>query len=260
MLTSKKIYGSVIMKKVVVITGGSGGIGAATAQLACKQGYAVCIHYHEHAEKAFELCNVLQADGGEVIAVKADIRLEKDVTFLFSQTEKKLGKASALVNNAGIIAPISRLEDMDKSRIQNMFDVNVLGSFLCAKEAIKIMAAKHGGAGGAIVNVSSIAASLGSANEFIDYAATKGAIDSFTVGLAKEVAEEGIRVNAVRPGLIDTRMHEYTGIADRPEKLKHLIPMKRGGRAEEVAHAIMWLLSEEASYVTGTLLDVSGGR
>ena len=249
-----------MVKKVLIVTGGSGGIGAEVAELACEKGYAVCINYHSSEDKARIIYDKLKKLGYSVILVKADVSNELDVTSLFSQTREKLGNVSALVNNAGIITPITKLEFMDKKRLQRVFDINVIGSFLCAKEAIKTMSTKNGGTGGAIVNVSSIAASLGSPNEFIDYAATKGAIDTFTIGLAKEVAEEGIRVNAVRPGLIQTEMHAHAGDANRAEKLKEFIPLKRVGKSNEVANAILWLLSDSASYVTGSLLDVSGGR
>ncbi len=249
-----------MVKKVLIVTGGSGGIGAEVAELACEEGYAVCINYHSSENKARTIYNKLKEVGYSVILVKADISNESEVISLFSQTKEKLGNVSALVNNAGVITPITKLEFMDKKRLQRVFDVNVIGSFLCAKEAIKTMSTKKGGAGGAIVNVSSIAASLGSPNEFIDYAATKGAIDTFTIGLAKEVAEEGIRVNAVRPGLIQTEMHAHAGDVNRAEKLKEFIPLKRVGKPNEVANAILWLLSDSASYVTGSLLDVSGGR
>ena len=249
-----------MVKKVLIVTGGSGGIGAEVAELACQEGYAVCINYHSSENKARTIYNKLKEVGYSVILVKADISNESEVISLFSQTKEKLGNVSALVNNAGVITPITKLEFMDKKRLQRVFDVNVIGSFLCAKEAIKTMSTKKGGAGGAIVNVSSIAASLGSPNEFIDYAATKGAIDTFTIGLAKEVAEEGIRVNAVRPGLIQTEMHAHAGDVNRAEKLKEFIPLKRVGKPNEVANAILWLLSDSASYVTGSLLDVSGGR
>ncbi len=248
------------MDKVLLITGGSCGIGAAVAEEAVKQGYAVCINYNRNQQKANLLCNKLLAMGGNAIAVKADITQEQEIFSLFAHCQAKLGRLTALVNNAGVIAPIAKLEQITAERIKNLFDVNVVASFLCAKEAIKVMSHALGGHGGAIVNVSSVAAKLGSPNEFIDYAASKGAIDSFTIGLAKEVADIGIRVNAVRPGLIDTDLHAHAGDPERPNKLKSAIPMQRPGSAEEVAKTIVWLLSDDASYVTGSILDVSGGR
>lgn len=249
-----------IMNKVLIVTGGSGGIGAEVAKLAGEKGYSVCINYHRNKDRAIHISNALKRKGYPTIIVKADISHEAEVISLFNQAEDKLGKISALVNNAGIISPIKKLEFMEIEHLQRIFNINVIGSFLCAKEAVKRMSTHNGGHGGAIVNVSSVAASLGSPNEFIDYAATKGAIDTFTIGLAKEVAEEGIRVNAVRPGIIETNMHIQTGDPSRAERLKEHIPLKRIGQANEVADAILWLLSESASYVTGSILNVSGGR
>jgi len=248
------------MKKILLVTGASGGIGTEVVKLASTLGYAVCIHYRSNEEQANALCKELNDKGAQAMSIQADVSSEADVVSMFESITSELGPVSALVNNAGIIAPFSKLESIDAKRIEQLFRVNVSGSFLCAREAVKIMSRNNGGNGGAIVNISSVAASLGSPNEFIDYAATKGAIDTFTVGLAKEVAEEGIRVNAVRPGLIETVMHAHAGDPSRTERLKPFIPMKRAGRSEEIANAILWLLSDSASYVTGTLLDVSGGR
>jgi NAD(P)-dependent dehydrogenase (short-subunit alcohol dehydrogenase family) len=248
------------MNKVLIVTGASGGIGAEIALLAGEYGYSICINYNNNESKALDIYKELKSKGYSVITVKADVSKESDVISMFAETKEKLGNVTALVNNAGIITPISKLESMNKARLQKVFDINVIGSFLCAKEAVKSMSLKNGGKGGGIVNISSIAATLGSPNEFIDYAATKGAIDTLTIGLAKEVAEEGIRVNAVRPGLIETEMHAHAGDPDRPEKLKEFIPLKRAGKSSEVANAVLWLLSDSASYVTGSLLDVSGGR
>lgn len=247
-------------KKVIVITGGSRGIGAATAQLAAVQGYAVCINYVHNRAAADAVVAAIENSGGKAIAVKADIASEADVIRLFETVDRNLGTVSALVNNAGILERQMRLEEMDAERLNRIFATNVTGSFLCAREAVRRMSTKHGGAGGAIVNVSSIAARLGAPGEYVDYAASKGAIDSMTVGLSKEVAAEGIRVNAVRPGVIYTEIHASGGEPDRVDRVKEMVPMKRGGNAVEVAHAIMWLLSDQASYATGTFIDVTGGR
>jgi len=247
-------------KKVVLITGGSRGIGAETAILAASKGWYVCISYKSKKEEAMNVVSHIERDGGRALAVQADIRLEGDIVRLFQETDNNFGRLDALVNNVGIVAKQSKLIDMDAARIQDVLNVNVLGSFLCSREAIKRMSKEQGGKGGVIVNLSSAAARLGSPNEFIDYAASKGAIDSMTLGLSKEVAEEGIRVNAVRPGLIETEMHADAGDINRPEKLKEFIPMKRAGSAQEVAQSIVWLISSEASYVNGALLDVAGGR
>lgn len=248
------------MDKVALITGGGRGIGAATARLASMKGWAVCVNYHSRSQSADALVEEIIRGGGKALAVKADVSNEHDVISLFEKTENELGAIQALVNSAGVIAPQSKLVDFDAERIRHVFDINVVGSFLCAREAVKRMSTLHGGRGGSIVNLSSAASRIGSPNEFIDYAASKGAIDTLTLGLSKEVAEEGVRVNAVRPGLIETELHGETGDPDRPEKLKSFIPMKRAGSAEEVANAIVWLMSDESSYVTGSLLDVAGGR
>ncbi len=245
---------------VMVVTGGSRGIGAATAKLAAARGYAVCVNYLQCRDAAEDVVRGITAANGRAIAIQADVSSEADVVSLFRQVDAQLGAVSALVNNAATLEPQMRLTSMDAARIQRIFAVNVLGSILCAREAVKRMSARHGGTGGAIVNVSSGAAKSGSPGEYVDYAASKGAIDTFTVGLAREVAEEGIRVNAVRPGFIYTGMHAKGGEPARVDRLRTLVPMQRGGQPEEVASAILWLLSPEASYITGTLLDVSGGR
>lgn len=248
------------MKQVLLVTGGSRGIGAATARLAAGKGYAVAVNYTAQAEAANEVVRDIQAAGGEAIAVQADVAQEEQVLAMFEQVDAKLGRLTALVNNAGVVDATARVDEMSLARLKRMFDINVIGSFLCAREAIRRMSTRHGGAGGAIVNVSSAASRLGSPGQYVDYAAAKGAIDAFTLGLAKEVAAEGIRVNAVRPGLIETDIHASGGIPDRVQQLAHQVPMQRGGSAEEVAQAIIWLLSPEASYTTMSLVDVSGGR
>jgi NAD(P)-dependent dehydrogenase (short-subunit alcohol dehydrogenase family) len=248
------------MDEVLIVTGGSRGIGAATARIAGRSGYAVCVNYLKNKTAAKQIVAEIKADGGRAILVGADISQEEEVMELFRTVDERLGKISALVNNAGILEKKMRIEDMDAARLNRVFLTNITGSFLCAREAVKRMSTKNGGNGGAIVNVSSAAARLGSAGEYVDYAASKGAIDTFTRGLAQEVAEEGIRVNAVRPGVIDTDIHASGGEPGRVERIKASIPLKRGGRPEEVARAIMWLLSSESSYTTGALLEVSGGR
>ena len=248
------------MDDVLIVTGGSRGIGAATALIAGRNGYAVCVNYLKNEEAAEKIVNEINSNGGRAIAVCADISLEEEVVDLFQTVDVQLGTVSALVNNAGILETQMRIADMDAARLNRVFLTNITGSFLCAREAVKRMSRKNGGNGGAIVNVSSAAARLGSPGEYVDYAASKGAIDTFTIGLAREVAEEGIRVNAVRPGIIDTDIHASGGEPGRVDRIKGTIPMKRGGSPEEVARAIMWLLSVESSYTTGALRDVSGGR
>ena len=248
------------MDEVLLVTGGSRGIGAATAVLAARKGFAVAVNYTRNEEAAQAVVHAIRAAGGTALALQGDVGDEAQVIELFRQVDSKLGRLTALVNNAGIVDRSARVEDMSLERLKRMFDVNVIGSFLCAREAIKRMSQRHGGKGGAIVNVSSAAARLGAPGQYVDYAASKGAIDSFTIGLAKEVAAEGIRVNAVRPGLIETDIHASGGLPDRVRELAHLVPMQRGGSAEEVAHAIVWLLSPEASYTTMSLIEVSGGR
>ncbi len=244
----------------MVITGASRGIGAATARMAAQRGYAVCVNYRADKSAADALTTDIVRSGGKAIAVAADVALESDVDRLFRTVDRELGAPEALVNNAGVLETQMRVEAMSAERIARIFAINVIGSMLCAREAIRRMSTEHGGRGGAIVNVSSMAARLGGPNEYVDYAASKGAIDTFTVGLAKEVAGAGIRVNAVRPGLIYTDMHASGGEPGRIERLKHSVPLQRGGQPEEVAAAILWLLSDEASYTTGTFIDVSGGR
>lgn len=248
------------MDNVIIVTGASRGIGAATARLAASRGYTVCVNYRQNRDAAETVVKNIETLGGRALAVAADVSRESDVINLFETVDAELGTLSALVNNAGILEKQTRVEDVDGDRLQRIFAANVIGSFLCAREAIRRMSRKHGGKGGAIVNVSSAAARLGSANEYVDYAASKGAIDTFTLGLSREVAGDGIRVNAVRPGIINTEMHASGGEPDRVNRLKSTLPLQRGGEPEEVANAILWLLSTDASYVTGTFVDVAGGR
>jgi NAD(P)-dependent dehydrogenase (short-subunit alcohol dehydrogenase family) len=241
--------------KVMVVTGGGRGIGAATARLAAQRGFAVAINYLKNGAAAERLAHEIDA-----IAVQGDVASEDDVVRLFKTVDDKLGRVTALVNNAGIVDRGTRVEAMSAARIQRMLAVNVTGSFLCAREAVKRMSTRHGGSGGAIVNVSSVAARLGGAGEYVDYAASKGAIDTFTVGLAKEVGAEGIRVNAVRPGVIRTEIHLTSGDPGRVERIGAMAPLARAGEPDEIARTIVWLASDEASYITGALLDVAGGR
>ncbi|MDX2003638.1 MAG: SDR family oxidoreductase [Meiothermus sp.] len=248
------------MGKVLLITGGSRGIGAATARLAAAQGYAIAVNYQRNAAAAQAVVAELEAAGARAIAVQADVALEAEVLRMFETVDAELGRLTHLVNNAGILEQQMRLEQMSLGRMRAVFDTNILGSFLCAREAVRRMSARNGGSGGAIVNVSSAASRLGSPNEYIDYAASKGAIDTLTLGLSKEVAAEGIRVNAVRPGIIHTEIHARGGEPGRADRLAPLLPVRRSGTAEEVAECIVWLLSDAASYVTGALLDVAGGR
>ena len=247
-------------KPIMLITGGSRGIGAATALGAAARGYRVAISYLGNVAAANEIVQKIQQGGGEAIAIQADVGIEADVLRLFKSVDEKMGVLHALVNNAGMLEKQMRLDQMDLGRWQRVLNANVIGSFLCAREAVLRMSSKHGGKGGVIVNLSSAASRLGSPNEFIDYAAAKGAVDSMTIGLAKEVATEGIRVNAVRPGLIYTDIHISAGEPGRVDRAKAGVPMQRGGSAEEVAETVLWLASDESSYVTGTLLDVTGGR
>lgn len=248
------------MPKVILITGGGRGIGAATARLAAQRGYAVCVNYRRDRAAAESVVHDAERAGAAALAVAADVSVDADVVRLFDTCVRTLGPLSALVNNAGILETQMRVEAMDVARLHRIFATNIIGPFLCAREAIRRMSTKHGGAGGAIVNVSSGAARLGSPGEYVDYAASKGAVDTLTIGLAKEVAEEGIRVNAVRPGVIYTELHASGGEPNRVDRVKAGVPMRRGGTAGEVAQAILWLLSDEASYTTGAILDVSGGR
>ncbi len=245
--------------KVVVITGGSRGIGRATALAAAKRGYKVVVGYASNKDAAEEVVTRIEASNGKAIAVKCDVGSEQDILALFKAADA-FGTLGALVNNAGIVGPSLRIDEMSAERIQRMMAVNVTGSILCAREAVKRMSTKHGGAGGVIVNLSSVAAKLGSPNTYVDYAASKGAIDTLTIGLGYEVANEGIRVAGIRPGLIDTEIHASGGEPDRAHRLAGNVPMKRVGTADEIANAIVWLLSDEASYVTAATLDVSGGR
>jgi NAD(P)-dependent dehydrogenase (short-subunit alcohol dehydrogenase family) len=244
----------------LIVTGGSRGIGAATAQLAAREGYAVCVNYRANRAAADAVVAGIARSGGNAAAIAADVAKEADVIRLFDECAAALGPVTALVNNAGILEQHMRVDEMSAERLERVFATNILGAFLCAREAVRRMSTRHGGRGGGIVNVSSVAASLGSPNEYVDYAASKGAVDTLTIGLAREVAEEGIRVNAVRPGVIYTQIHASGGEPNRVERVKAAVPMKRGGQPEEVARAILWLLSESSSYCTGAFIDVSGGR
>jgi NAD(P)-dependent dehydrogenase (short-subunit alcohol dehydrogenase family) len=248
------------MNKVLLVTGGSRGIGAATALLAAQHGWSVAVNCASHAQAADKVVQQIRASGGQAMAVQADVAMEDQVVAMFEQVDAQLGRLSGLVNNAGVVDVTARLDEMSAARIRRMFDINVIGSMVCAREAVRRMSTRHGGAGGAIVNVSSAASRLGSAGQYVDYAASKGAIDALTIGLAKEVAAEGIRVNAVRPGLIDTEIHASGGLPTRVNDLQHLVPAQRGGTAQEVAQGIVWLLSDQASYTTMSFLDISGGR
>ncbi|CAN5696640.1 SDR family oxidoreductase [soil metagenome] len=248
------------MKQVLLITGGSRGIGAATALLAARRGYAVAVNYAAQAIAADEVVRAIRAEGGTAISVQADVGDEAQVMAMYEKVDAELGRLTALVNNAGVVDVQARVDQMSVARLERMLRINIIGSFVCAREAVRRMSTRHGGAGGVIVNLSSAAARLGGPGQYVDYAASKGAIDTFTVGLAKEVADEGIRVNAVRPGLIDTDIHASGGQPGRAAELAPAVPMKRVGSAQEVAEAIVWLLSPESSYTTATVLDVTGGR
>lgn len=248
------------MEKTILITGGSRGIGAACALLAAQRGYKVGINYRADADAAARVVTAIQDAGGDAIPIEADVSQEADVERMFATMDAHYGALTALVNNAGILATQMRVDQMDAARITRIMASNVVGSFLCAREAVRRMSTKHGGAGGAIVNLSSRAAVLGAAGEYVDYAASKAAVDALTIGLSKEVADEGIRVNGVRPGLIYTAMHASGGEPDRVNRLRSAVPMQRGGEPGEVAHAVLWLLSDEAAYTTGSFIDVSGGR
>lgn len=246
--------------KTMLITGASRGIGAATALLAAENGFAVAVNYHKNKAAAESVVEEIVSKGGKAVAIRADISKEEEIVDLFAETTRMLGNLDALVNNAGILERQMRLEEMDTARLQRIFAANITGQFICAREAVKRMSLKYGGQGGTIVNVSSIAAKTGAPGEYVDYAASKGAIDAMTIGLSKEVAAEGIRVNGVRPAFIYTDIHADGGEPGRIERIKDSIPMKRGGLAKEVAEAILWLASEKSSYSTGTFIDVTGGR
>ena len=248
------------MSAVVLITGASRGIGAATALLAARQGYAVAVNYSANSLAADEVVRQIRQGGGSAMAVQADVADEAQVLTMFEKVDAKLGRLTALVNNAGVVDQTSRVEAMSMARFRRMFEINVFGSFVCAREAVRRMSTRHGGVGGTIVNLSSVAARLGAPGQYVDYAAAKGAIDSFTLGLAKEVAAEGIRVNAVRPGIIETDIHASGGLPNRAREMAPQLPMQRPGSAEEVARSILWLMGTESSYTTGTVLDVTGGR
>lgn len=248
------------MKKIMLVTGASRGIGAETARLAAKAGFDVCVNFHHNKNAALDVVAAIEAEGQRAIAVQANIAVESEVLKLFESLDRELGCLTVLVNNAGILEHQSDFEDISLQRLKRVFDTNVGGSFLCAREAVKRMSFKYGGKGGTIVNLSSRAAVLGSAHEYVDYAACKGAIDSMTIGLANEVGDQGIRVNAVRPGLIYTDMHANGGEAGRVDRMKTGVAMKRGGLPGEVAKAILWLATEDSAYTTGSFIDVSGGR
>jgi NAD(P)-dependent dehydrogenase (short-subunit alcohol dehydrogenase family) len=248
------------MNKVLLVTGGSRGIGAATALLAAQKGWSVAVNYTANSLAADEVVRQIRASGGQAMSIQADVADEAQVLRMFEHIDAKLGRLSGLVNNAGVVDVTARVDEMSVARWKRMFDINVIGSLICAREAVRRMSTLHGGDGGSIVNVSSAAARLGAPGQYVDYAAAKGAIDAFTIGLAKEVAAEGIRVNAVRPGLIETDIHASGGLPNRVKDLQHLVPAKRGGSAEEVAEGIVWLLSDSASYTTMSFLDISGGR
>ena len=248
------------MNRVLLITGGSRGIGAATAALAAARGWDVAVNYTRDASAAEAVAERVRGEGRRAITVCADVADEAAVLAMFRTVDHDLGPLGGLVNNAGVVDMASRVDQMSAARMQRMFAINVIGSMLCAREAVRRMSTQHGGPGGSIVNLSSAAARLGAPGQYVDYAAAKGAIDTFTVGLAREVAAEGVRVNAVRPGIIETEIHASGGQPDRAARLAPMVPMQRAGSADEVAAAIVWLLSAEASYCTGTFIDVSGGR
>jgi len=247
-------------RPVTIVTGASRGIGAATARLAAQRGHAVCVNYRSDAAAAQRVVDEILGAGGAAIAVQGNVAVEAEVVRMFDAARDRLGAITGVVINAGILEQSMRLDEMEVARVERVFATNVIGAFLCAREAVRRMSTRHGGGGGAIVNVSSAAARLGSPGEYIDYAASKGAMDTMTIGLAREVAQEGIRVNAVRPGVIRTEIHASGGEPNRVERVKEAVPMRRGGEPEEVARAVLWLLSEDASYCTGAFIDVSSGR
>ena len=247
------------LPRILLITGGGRGIGAATARLAAERGFFVCVNYRQNSEAAAELLSQIRDGGGDGAVIQADVGDKHEVARMFEAIDALPGELAGLVNSAGIVAPSSRFEETDDLRWQEIFRTNVFGTMHCTRAAIKRMSRRFGGGGGAIVNVSSTAARSGSPGEYVDYAASKGAVDSFTIGVAREVATDGIRINAVRPGFVLTEIHAQSGDPERVEKLRPRLPMRRGGDAEEAAAAILWLLSEEASYVTGACIDVTGG-
>lgn len=248
------------MDRILLVTGGSRGIGAATARLAAARGWDVAINYTRDAAAAEAVAATVRAAGRRALLLQADVADEAQVLAMYAQVDREWGRLSGLVNNAGVVDVAQRVDEMDAARIRRMFEINVYGSLWCAREAVRRMSTRHGGPGGAIVNLSSVAAKLGAPGQYVDYAAAKGAIDAFTLGLAREVAAEGVRVNAVRPGIIATEIHASGGQPDRAERLAPQVPMQRAGSAEEVAEAVLWLLSDAASYTTGAVLDVGGGR
>jgi NAD(P)-dependent dehydrogenase (short-subunit alcohol dehydrogenase family) len=248
------------MKPVLLVTGASRGIGAATALLAARQGWAVAVNYSQNAAAAEAIVQHIKAEGGQAVSIQADVGDEAQIKHLFTQVDAQLGRLTGFVNNAGVLDVAVRVDELSWERLERMMRINVIGAMFCAREAILRMSTKHGGKGGSIVNLSSVAARVGAPGQYVDYAASKGAIDTFNLGLAKEVAAEGIRVNAVRPGIIDTDIHASGGIPDRAKTMAPMIPMLRPGSADEVAQSIVWLLSDAASYVTGANLDVTGGR
>jgi NAD(P)-dependent dehydrogenase (short-subunit alcohol dehydrogenase family) len=248
------------MQKVLLVTGASRGIGAATATLAARRGYVVCVNYKSNDQAAQDVVARIAANGGRAVAMQADMAAESQIVALFDAIQRQFGRLDGLVNNAGILEQQAKIRDIDAARLRRILDVNIVGPFICCREAVRHMSMSLGGSGGVIVNVSSMASRLGSPGEYIDYAASKGALDTLTIGLSREVADEGIRVNCVRPGIIDTEIHASGGEPGRVERLKQSIPLRRGGTAQEVAGAIMWFFSKEAAYSTGSFLDVSGGK
>lgn len=244
----------------VIVTGGSRGIGAATCVLAADSGFRVAVNYTANKAAADDVVRRIESAGGEAFAIQGDVASEPEIVAMFEAVDKRFGGLDALVNNAGVVDRKARLDEVDAARLERMFRINTIGTMLCAREAVKRMSTRHGGKGGSIVNLSSVAAVLGGPGEYVDYAAAKGAIDSFTVGLAREVAEEGIRVNAIRPGIVETEIHASGGQPNRVEAIRGFVPMKRAGTADEIARAVMWFLSDASSYATGSILNVSGGR